>query len=79
MHQFRITAANRTETFREGNDYAPGETRQHWTLSGLEKLIKLHLWKREIDKRGNVKVKPPSVEMIMRLANARRVPSAEGG
>ncbi len=79
MQEFRITAASGTETFREGNDYASGETRQHWTLSGLEKLINLGLWKREIDKRGNVKVKPPSVEMIMRFANARRVPSAEGG
>ncbi len=66
MYQFRITSKNRTETFRFGNDYGPGEVRQHWTLSGLEKLIRLGLWKRELDSRGNVKAKPPTVEMIIR-------------
>lgn len=49
MHEFSITGRGRTETFRIGNDYGPGELRHHWTLSGLEKLIRLGLWKRELD------------------------------
>jgi hypothetical protein len=76
MHEFQITAKGRTETFRIGDDYGPGEIRQHWTLSGLEKLIRLGLWKREIDKRGGVKAKPPTVEMMMRLAKNQRLMSA---
>jgi hypothetical protein len=76
MDEFQITAKGRTETFRIGNDYGPGEIRQHWTLSGLEKLIRLGLWKREIGKRGGVKAKPPTVEMMMRLAKNQRLTSA---
>jgi hypothetical protein len=55
-----------------GDDYGPGEVRQHWTLSGLEKLIALRLWKTEFDSRGRVRSKSPTVEMIMRLADAQR-------
>ncbi len=59
MHEFNIRVGERAETFRIERDYAPGDTRQHWTLAGLEKLIRLQLWKRELDRGGNVKVKPP--------------------
>jgi hypothetical protein len=68
MDEFQITAKGRTETFRIGNDYGPGEIRQHWTLSGLEKLIRLGLWKREIDKRGRVKAKPPGPSAYAEIA-----------
>ncbi len=53
MHKFYITVGHLTETFRSGSDYGPGETREHWTLVGLEKLIRLGLWRRELNKRGN--------------------------
>jgi hypothetical protein len=76
MHEFQITAKGRTETFRIGNDYGPGEVRHHWTLSGLEKLIRLGLWKRELDKQARVKAKPPTVETIMKLAKNQRLMSA---
>jgi hypothetical protein len=76
MDEFRITGRGRTETFRLGNDYGPGEVRQHWTLSGLEKLIRLGLWKRELDGGGKVKLKPPTVEMVMRLSKNQRLMSA---
>ncbi len=78
MHKFYITVGHLTETFRSGSDYGPGETREHWTLAGLEKLIRLGLWRRELDKRGNVKVKPPTVEMMRRL-DQRQVSSGADG
>lgn len=76
MNEFQITAKGRTETFRIGNDYGPGEVRQHWTLSGLEKLIRLGLWQRELDQRVRVKAKPPTVEAMMKLAKNQRLMSA---
>jgi hypothetical protein len=76
MDVFRITGRGRTETFRLGNDYGPGEVRQHWTLAGVEKLIRLGLWKREFDRAGKVKIKPPTVETVMRLSQSQRLMSA---
>lgn len=76
MREFVITVGRVTRTFSEGIDFGPGESRQHWTLSGLQKLIELGLWRREIDKRGNLKAKPPTVEMIRRLSAARRFSSS---
>jgi hypothetical protein len=76
MYEFRLTGRGRTETFRLGNDYGPGDVRQHWTLAGLEKLIRLGLWKREFDRSGKVKIKPPTVEMMMKLSQSQRLMSA---
>ncbi len=78
MHKFYITVGHLTETFRSESDYGPGETREHWTLAGLEKLIRLGLWHRELDKRGNVKVKPPTVEMMRRLGQRQVSSDADG-
>ncbi len=69
MHKFYITVGHLTETFRSESDYGPGETREHWTLAG---------WHRELDKRGNVKVKPPTVEMMRRLGQRQVSSDADG-
>ena len=71
MHAFKITTEAATETFSPGADFADGETRSHWTLSGLEKLIRLKLWERRLDRRGNVLQKPPLVEDVRHLPGAR--------
>ena len=71
MHPFRITIDGKTETFAADTDFADGEHRQHWTLAGLDKLIKLGLWERRLDRRGSVLKKPPTVEHVRRLPGAR--------
>lgn len=71
MHAFKITTDTATETFSPGADFADGETRSHWTLSGLEKLVRLGLWQRRLDRRGTVLEKPPLVEDVQRLPGAR--------
>jgi len=71
MHAFKITTEAATETFRPGADFSDGDTRSHWTLSGLEKLIRLKLWERRLDRRGSVVQKPPLVEDVQRLPGAR--------
>lgn len=60
----------KSETFAPGVDFADGDMRQHWTLSGLDKLIALGIWNRQLDRRGMVVVKPPTVEQIRRFASA---------
>jgi len=59
------------EVFRFGIDFNEGEHRLCWTRSGLEKLIELGLWRRELDRRGSLKTKPMRVETAMQLPNAR--------
>lgn len=70
MDAFTLTVRGISQTFTHGIDFTDGDTRQHWTLSGLEKLIALGLWKRQLDRRGTVVVKPPAVERVRRLASA---------
>ena len=66
MRKFTITVGRSTATFRFGDDFTDGENRFCWTLQGLDKLIGLGLWKREFDRRGNLKSKPPTVEAMAR-------------
>ena len=72
MDCFSIAGNDRIETFRLGDDYGEGHDRLHWTLRGIEKLIRLGLWRREYDMRGKLKSKPPRVETIIELGIPRR-------
>jgi hypothetical protein len=69
MDLFTIVNGERSETFRPQVDFAEGYDHLHWTLSGIEKLIKLGLWKREYSLRGALKTKPPRVERLQALAS----------
>ena len=71
MRAFKITIGGTTATFRPGKEFSDGEERAHWTLDGLEKLIQLGVWERQLDRRGNVLKKPPTVEEISRLPTAQ--------
>ena len=62
---------NQAAIFRFGIDFCQGEQRLCWTKAGLDKLIELGLWRRELDARGNLKSKPIRVEAAMQLRNAR--------
>ena len=70
MDSFTISRSGNTQTFTPGVDFADGDTRKHWTLSGLDKLIALGLWQRQLDQRGTVLKKPPTVEQVRALAAA---------
>jgi hypothetical protein len=65
MIPFTVSRSGKIETFLPAEDFSEGHDRVHWTLSGIEKLIKLGLWCREYDLRGNLKSKPPLVETII--------------
>ena len=69
MDIFTIANGGRSETFRTHVDFTEGYDRLHWTLSGIEKLINLGLWKREYTLRGTLKTKPPRVETLQALAS----------
>jgi hypothetical protein len=71
MDSFALAARGQTQTFRLDVDYAEGETRFHWTLAGLEKLISLGLWARQFDKKGNLTRKPPNVEAAIAASIAQ--------
>ena len=71
MRPFRITVDGKTETFAPEAEFADGEQREHWTRAGLDKLIRLGLWERRLDRRGTVLEKPPTVEDVRRLPGAR--------
>lgn len=71
MQAFSVTIDGTSETFNPGADFADGEARQHWTLPGLEKLIHLGLWRRQLDRSGMVVEKPPAVEQVRNLPGAR--------
>jgi hypothetical protein len=73
MRAFSVTVDNASETFNPGTDFADGESRQHWTFEGVEKLIRLGLWRRCLDRRGTVLEKPPAVERVRRLPGARPI------
>ena len=73
MRPFRITLAGKSETFAPEADFTDGEQRQHWTLTGLDKLIQLGLWERRLDRRGMILERPPTVEYVRRLPSARVV------
>ena len=77
MDSFSISHIEGIETFRFGEDYCDGHERLHWTLRGIEKLIRLGLWRREYDLRGKLRSTPPRVEYLIEQANRtvrRRVP-----
>ena len=71
MRAFRITIGKSTAVFRRGADFADGDNRAHWTLEGLQKLIDLGVWERQLDRRGTVLKKPPTVEDVARLPGAQ--------
>jgi hypothetical protein len=73
MNDFVIQGRTGTliAVFHFGIDFSEGERRLCWTASGLDKLIELGLWRREFDKRGNLKTKPIRVEAAMKLPQAR--------
>ena len=82
FRDFRVTRNSFFATFFEGHDFTEGEDRLCWTLPGLNKMIGLGLWKRELDQRGNLKTKPPTVAEMIRFAaeqssrkSGRRSPS----
>jgi hypothetical protein len=72
MDCFSIAGNDRIERFRLGDDYGEGHDRLHWTLRGIEKLIRLGLWRREYDMRGKLKSKPLRVEVLMELGVPKR-------
>jgi hypothetical protein len=69
---FRLASNGFFATFFEGHDFDEGEDRLCWTMAGLNKLMALGLWKRELDQRGNLKAKPPTVAQMMGLAMEQR-------
>ena len=71
MRAFQITIGHTSATFRPGKEFSEGEERSHWTLDGLEKLIRLGIWERKLDRRGDVARKPPTVEEVSRLPTTR--------
>jgi hypothetical protein len=68
MHDFSLNLDKRTATFQFELDFTEGVDRLCWTPTGIEKLIKLGLWKRQFDRRGNLITKPMAVETLMRVA-----------
>lgn len=76
MDTFTIKFRDREETFRLMEDFAEGHDRYHWTLAGIEKLIRLGVWKRDYTLRGALKTKPPRVEKLLELAVQNRPPAS---
>jgi hypothetical protein len=78
MTPFTVSVSGKTETFLPADDFTEGHERLHWTLGGIEKLIKIGLWRREYDLRGKLKSKPPRVEAVIEALNRlpRRNPAA---
>ena len=72
MNCFSVAHNGRIETFRFGEDYEDGHERLHWTLPGIEKLIRLGLWRREYDLRGRLRSVPPRVEGLIEKPRAVR-------
>jgi hypothetical protein len=68
MIPFVISVGGKVETFRPNEDFNEGHERLHWSLEGIEKLIRLGLWHREYDLRGRLKSKPPQVEKVIEAA-----------
>jgi hypothetical protein len=77
MTPFTVSVGKMTETFWPIRDFAEGHDHFHWTLDGIEKLIRIGLWRRDYDLRGKLKSKPPRVEAVIEAVNRRprRVPS----
>jgi hypothetical protein len=71
MRDFVIRTDERTAVFRFGSEFTQSNGRLCWTEIGLEKLIDLGLWQREMDASGNLKAKPLRVEQAMSLPSAR--------
>ena len=71
MIPFSISVGGKVETFRPIEDFTDGHERLHWTLGGIEKLIKMGLWRREYDLRGKLKSKPPRVEAVVEAVNRK--------
>lgn len=77
MIPFSVSVAWKVEIFRPIEDFTDGHERLHWTLGGIEKLIKMGLWRREYGLRSKLKSKPPRVEAGIEAVNrkARREPA----
>ena len=71
MRAFKITIGSVSASFTPGKEFSDGDERAHWTLEGLNKLILLGIWERQLDRRGNVLQKPPTVEDVGRLPTAQ--------
>jgi hypothetical protein len=69
MNSFTLSLGGQSETFRPAEDFSDGHDRLHWTLSGIEKLIRLGVWRREYDLRGKLRTKPPHVETVIEAAS----------
>jgi hypothetical protein len=65
MHDFSLNLDKGTATFQFELDFTDGVDRLCWTPIGIEKLIKLGLWKRQFDR---LITKPMAVETLMRVA-----------
>ena len=72
MNPFTLSLSGQSETFRPAEDFSEGHDRLHWTLAGIEKLIRLGVWRREYDLRGKLKTKPPHVETVIEAASRNR-------
>ena len=73
MKAFKITVGSVSASFAPGKEFSEGDERAHWTLEGLDKLILLGIWERQLDRRGTVLKKPPTVEEVGRMPAARPV------
>ena len=71
MRDFVIRTNKHTAVFRLGTEFTEGDNRLCWTAIGLEKMIDLGLWDKDIDARDNLKANPLRVEEAMRLPTAR--------
>ena len=72
MKPFTVSLGGQSETFRPAKDFSEGHDRLHWTLAGIDKLIRLGVWRREYDPHGKLKTKPPQVEMVIQAANRNK-------
>jgi hypothetical protein len=71
MGDFKCSAGQQNVTFRYGVDFVEGNDRLRWTPAGIDKLLAAGLWRREFDRRGNLKSKPVTPEAAMKLPGAR--------
>jgi hypothetical protein len=71
MRNFQIRTEKHTAVFRLGAEFTEANGRLCWTEIGLEKMMHLGLWQREVDATGDLIAKPVRVEEAMCLPRAR--------
>jgi hypothetical protein len=72
MDTLGVTLDGRKHTFLFGVHFTDGNDRLVWTPEGITKLIDVGLWRREFDRRGNLRSKPPTVADLIRMAERQR-------